>query len=490
MLNVRSLFKFLREVGGPYFAGFLLVLSMGGRAQTAIQSAPTVRAILVSDIHFDPFADPSKVKELANAPIEKWASILAVPGTGSAENYHKLLEDCGARGPDTSMVLLRASLLEMKASAPEARFATVSGDLLAHSFDCKLQKTLPDADEETRAAFAAKTIAFVAQQLRAALAGVPVYFALGNNDSDCGDYRLDTHSRFFSAVAPVITADVPPAQRGQAIDDFSIAGYYATDLPAPFGNARLLVIDDTFMAARFSTCAGKDDRSGEKLTLDWLSAQLDGARKAQKSIWVMGHIPPGVDLKGSMSHGNMGFCSSPPKSYLDSEKLAEDLTDSSAAVKVAIFGHTHMDEMRLLTSVGPAKELSAGNVAVKIVPSISPINGNRPSFLVAEIDPKTAQIADYRLIAASSSDPATMHWSESYDYKSIYAENDFSGGALTRLAAALRADVTVATPASKAYVHNFMPGTGTEVLRLIWPAYACSLSSQDPSVFTRCACTN
>jgi sphingomyelin phosphodiesterase acid-like 3 len=489
-VKLRSHNSFFYAVGTLHLAAFVAVLPIAASAQTARSisghALPTVSAILISDIHFDPFADPSKVKQLADAPIEDWNRILTQPAADSVQSYHKLLEDCGTRGPDTPIALLKASLAEMKARAPEAKFVTITGDLLAHSFECKLDQTLPAADANTKADFVAKTIAFVAREVRGALPGVPVYFALGNNDSDCGDYRLDTHSRFFSAIAPVLTADVSPAQRNQAVDDFSVAGYYAVDLPAPIRGARLLIIDDTFMAARFATCSGKDDRTGEDLTLDWLTSQLDAAHAAHRDVWVMGHIPPGIDLKGSISHESLSACGHAPKTYLDSGKLADKLTDSGETVKVALFGHTHMDEMRLLTPRSP--DLSARNVAIKIVPAISPINGNNPSFLVATIDPGTAQITDYKQIAASGSDPTTIHWNESYDYQLTYHQKAFSSSAITQLAAAFRADGEAEKPASEAYIHNFMPGTATELLRFIWPAYACDLSSQDTAAFTSCAC--
>jgi sphingomyelin phosphodiesterase acid-like 3 len=359
---------------------------------------------------------------------------------------------------------------------------------VAHSFECKLDKTLPTADASARADFAAKTIAFVARQVRAALPGVPVYFALGNNDSDCGDYRLDPHSRFLDAIAPALTLDAPASQRRQAVVDFSAAGYYAVDLPAPIRDARLLVIDDTFMAAHFSSCSGKDDRTGENLTLSWLSEQLNAARGAHQRIWVIGHIPPSIDLKGSISRATVSTCGHAPKTYLDSGKLADELTASSETIKVALFGHTHMDEMHLLTSGSSAQQPSAGNIAVKVVPSISPINGNNPSFLVAEVDPETAEIADYKLIVASGSDPAGIHWSESYDYRSTYREKAFNNAALSRIAAGFHADIDASTPASSAYIRNFMPGTGGELLRFVWPAYACTISSQDVTAFTNCSC--
>ena len=71
--------------------------------------------------------------------------------------------------------------------------------------------------------------------------------------------------------------------------------------------------------------------------------------------------------------------------FLSSEALPEVLADYGDVVQLAIFAHTHMDEVRLLN---PAIADAAHRpVAVKMVASISPIDGNNPSFTVATIDP-------------------------------------------------------------------------------------------------------
>ena len=42
------------------------------------------------------------------------------------------------------------------------------------------------------------------RKLRGALPGVPVYAALGNNDSDCGDYQLDPDSAFLAEAGKML----------------------------------------------------------------------------------------------------------------------------------------------------------------------------------------------------------------------------------------------------------------------------------------------
>ncbi len=80
--------------------------------------AQTVQALFVSDIHFEPFWDPAKAKELAAAPVAEWKSILAAPESADREGrFAELQETCHAKGADTSEVLLESSLRAMREDA-------------------------------------------------------------------------------------------------------------------------------------------------------------------------------------------------------------------------------------------------------------------------------------------------------------------------------------------------------------------------------------
>ncbi|MGA3133701.1 MAG: hypothetical protein ABSD59_23290, partial [Terracidiphilus sp.] len=156
-------------------------------AQAAGQGgAKTIQALFVSDIHFEPFSDPGKAVELAEAPVAKWNAILATPASAdAAAQFTKLQEGCSTKGADTSYELYRSSLHAIHAQASSARFVIVSGDLIAHKFDCKFSAVFPKATPGDYRAFVEKTIDYVLSELRTTLPGVPVYAALGNNDSDC-----------------------------------------------------------------------------------------------------------------------------------------------------------------------------------------------------------------------------------------------------------------------------------------------------------------
>ena len=192
-----------------------------GHAQTAAAaqarpSAPTVQALFVSDIHFEPFWDPAKAERLKAAPVGDWSAILAEPETADREaKFEQLQQTCHARGVDTSYALYESSLRAMRAEAGGAKLVVLSGDLISHDFDCKFATLLPRAGPSDHREFVEKTIEFVMRNLRGALPGVPIYAALGNNDSDCGDYKLDADSPFLAAMANEFTRGFIGADRSR-----------------------------------------------------------------------------------------------------------------------------------------------------------------------------------------------------------------------------------------------------------------------------------
>jgi sphingomyelin phosphodiesterase acid-like 3 len=250
-------------------------------------------------------------------------------------------------------------------------------------------------------------------------------------------------------------------------------------------NARMVVVDDQFMGAKYATCGGKTDATPGEEQIAWLTQQLAEARSKHERVWVMAHIPPGVDLKSTASHLDEACGAKGPKMYLSSEKLADVLAEYSDVVKLAIFAHTHMDEVRLLRTQGTE---AAKGVPVKMVSSISPINGNAPSFTLARVDARTAELKDYRVIAASNATGVGTEWREEYDWGKTFHESAFSGRGLGEEIAGLRADSAGEKETSAAYMKNFFVGITDPRLALVWPQYACGLEDDSAQGFKRCVC--
>ncbi|MGD0097525.1 MAG: metallophosphoesterase [Terracidiphilus sp.] len=472
-------------------------------AHSAPAASPAVSAVLASDIHFEPFWDPAKVSQLATAPASKWNAILrAAPSPNRQQRFADLQQSCHARGVDTSYALFDSSLKAMRSHASGASFVTVSGDLISHGFDCKYRTLFPKSTPEDYRQFVEKTIDYVIEELYATFPGVPVFLALGNNDSDCGDYRLDAHSDFLRVTGNEITKGFPAAEREAAQDSFAAGGYYSISLPAPIKNARLLVLDDLFMSKSYTTCSGKPDSTAADAQISWLQQQLTEARAKKQKVWVMGHIPPGVDLFSTMKKTGDVCGPQQPAMFLSSEKTADVLIDFSDVVQLAIFAHTHMDEVRLLETDIPNLYRVAGNptveakgfiaerkaVAVKMVSSISPNHGNNPSFTVAQVDPSSAALVDYRVFTASNQTGVDAKWTEEYDYAHSYNERAFSSPSISELISGFADDSSAKASPSHDYINDFSAGSPSPELQIFWSQYVCTLSHHTAEAFKACAC--
>ena len=482
-------------------------------AQPASATTSTIPALFLSDVHLDPYHDPAKVTKLNAAPAADWPTILAQPDTtAQPADFAALQAACPVRGVDTPNALWLSSLHAIHTNAAHARFVTLSGDLLAHQFDCKYRALLPAATHADYLAFAEKTIQYVVTSLRESLPSVPIYVALGNNDSGCTDYALDpAHDEFLAltakAVAEALPGDLSQADRDAALRDFATGGNYNVPLAA-VPHARLIVLDDVFLSVRYTTCSGKPDPAPAAAQLAWLQAQINYARQHGERVWVMGHIPPGVDLYSTARRVPNLCTGGKPQMFLGSEGLAEVLAANADIVRLALFGHTHSDEMRLLTPssteagaphLGVPGELARGgerldsemwakDVPVKVVASITPVNGNRPTFTLASIDPATAALVDYTVIIASNSTGLAATWSSEYTYSAAYHQPAFDAPALASLITGFQADPAAKSPASQAYLRDYFPGDLSSLLQLAWPQYACSMDHDSGQSFTACAC--
>jgi len=447
---------------------------------------------MLSDIHFDPFHDPGKFTQLQSAPAAQWLRILSAPDTPTAAaDFAALQKTCKAKAIDTPFALLTSSLQAEQAQQPNPNFVTVSGDLLVHKFDCRFQQLAPKATAADYSAFAAKTVEFVALELHAAFPKSPVYFALGNNDSGCGDYKEDPNSKFLQTDAKSFAADVDKPNTKAVLTEFSREGDYNAVLPAPFHNTRLIVLQDIFESKRYTACNGKaplGNMTPEEIQINWLRTQLTAARAHHEHVWVMAHIPPGVDVYSTLSDGRDVCSGKPAEMFLDSSAFADTITDFPDVIRLVLLGHTHNDEMRIYSS-------ALGKIPGKLVPSITPVNGNNPAFTVAQVNPATATLVDYAVTSASNQTGIDTTWSEEYRYSTTYQLPDFSAASAAKLLTALSADKRSASSSSQAYERfYFVSGPGVSAsakamaMQLFWPAYTCSITQTTEADFRRCMC--
>ena len=125
------------------------VAALAAVVPVAAQPA-TGRALLISDIHLDPFADKSIVKELIARPANEWTRIF---GTGANAPFAK-------RGSDSNFSLMSA-VLDAAAKQGPFDYILYQGDALSHHFREAL--IAAGGSDHDLPYFATKTAVFVAR---------------------------------------------------------------------------------------------------------------------------------------------------------------------------------------------------------------------------------------------------------------------------------------------------------------------------------------
>ncbi len=457
----------------------LLLAAVSAAAQVRVQTvaAGETPVVMLSDLHFDPFRDVAKVARLDKAPVAEWEGILKEPASAEwAAAFQATQTACGAKGQDSDYALMDSALKAAAKQVGGAKFAgfvTVSGDLQVHQFECRYKKTTGKTEFLE---FAAKTASYVMGKVQAEFAGVPVYFALGNNDTGCGDYALDVNDAYFAGTSAAMLRGLKgasEAERKQAKEDWETGGNYAVTLPGALNKTRLVAIDDMYLSNKYSTCGKKKDKAGAAALLAWMAKEFDAARQKGETVWVLGHIPPGTDVYATVRHA-LSMCSRAPETFLADGALGDLLTKNGDVVKLAIFGHTHSDEFRLF-----------GEVPMKGVGSITPVNGNLPMFTVAEADANG--LKDYGVWVGSNASGVGTAWTKEYEFDETYHATRFSGAALAEVVARLRKDTTGESPESRMYEQAFFPG-GSSPLGLVWAQYTCAMKDAAGAEILGCMC--
>ena len=420
--------------------------------------SPAGNALLLSDLHFDPLADPSLVKRLIDAPVSDWETVFS---SSKQVGY--------ARTPQDANYPLIKSALSAAAAQASVDFVVATGDYLRHDFQNAFLKVGGTSDEF--ADFATKTALFVVQSLQKTFR-VPVYFALGNDDSACGDYRVDPGGPFLAQLADSLEV---LRNHPDAAADFRVAGFY--ELPHPtLANHEILVLNTVLWSRSYAIC-GSDSGDPGNAEMQWLGWQLYRAKTSGNKVMLMMHIPPGIDSYKS-SHAGAGKAATEFwQSHFFTQFLSLMKTYSSI-VQIALAGHTHMDDFRVLTLGG-----SASPIVFRITPAISPIFGDNPAFSVLQYQVSTGEVSDiatyYLDLAGGGPDP---NWALEYRFSTAYGYNTFSAENLQSLSTAIRSDPSV----RQVFAGYYAASAPSPITAENWQFYACAQTQFTSSDYGSC----
>jgi sphingomyelin phosphodiesterase acid-like 3 len=489
----RTKARFGSGIGELSASGFLLTLLFAmllssSVAQGAQKSAPN-RFLIVSDIHFNPMADASLVTQLEAADPAQWARILARSQPTAFSQY----------GQDTNWWLLQSALNQMRVTIPHPAFIIVNGDSLAHQFPQTFRNITHDEDREHYRRFVQRTMQFLALQLRSRYPATKVFITPGNNDEECGNYSIAADGLFLHDTASLVRELAHGDDEVRA--SWESLGSY--DVPHPtLRGVRILSLNTVFFSEKYHATSFNENcatvsSNGPSEAFAWLESRLSHAKAANEKVWLMFHIPPGIDgfssvqkYQSSNKHPSVAdktqLCTSSIVPMWVPEWTARFdalLEQYRSTVIVALAGHTHTDDFRV---IDPA---AADSNYILISPAISPVYNQNPAFRTATyakdgslIDASVYYLTN--LTFASSTTPG--EWQLEYTFSKQWKASRIDTASLTALYSRIQADKSVRddwlrlynTSSSAAYL---TAGSA--------PGLTCAVEGLDPQDYGKCYCS-
>jgi len=432
-----------------------------GRSRLAQQNT----VLLVSDLHFDPFtAGAAVVKTLRHTPTTRWAQVLAAASGGTAPS---------AYGSDSNYPLLVSAGAAMRQAVPHPAFVVITGDFLGHQFEQKYDSVFANTPDSAGAAtFADSTMAFMARWMASVVPeDVPVYPSIGNNDSGCNDYGMDTQ---FQRSAARSWARL--ARRGGGAPGFVAAfdsgGYYTAHPPR--AGVTLVMMNDIYWSRSYDAACGPDRGPRE---LQWLGRVIGATRAAHGRAWLAAHVPPGVDIYSSMKHPADPTLMFAPGYVAPFDSLVRANAD---VIALQITGHTHMSEFRVYATA------DSGGVPDLGVPAVSPVFDNNPGFVSLRLGPggSVLDYTAYAFVGASASSGAPQRWMALWNFGSLYRQQAVTGASFLAAAALIASDPAVRA----AWETNYSGGrTGQNPTSANWQAYWCAIRNIEGPTYAACA---
>jgi sphingomyelin phosphodiesterase acid-like 3 len=460
-----------------------LFFGCGGGNAPAPTATDDFKVVAFSDLHFNPFYDPSLYPALAAAEPSEWASIFQGSKLTSASTW----------GTDSNYPLMQRALASVRQNIGESRVILFTGDLLGHyipstfySLYCPRQDPPCSPSSPTPAAIAAmeaftdKTLSFVTAEIRSAAGNIPVEFAVGNIDSYTG-YGPD--ATFLANNAESFYTQMLNSSVDQQtfLNTFTSGGFYASQ---PLG-AGLLVLG--LNTNPFSPLVNNQSEVTTELT--WLNTELASAQSAGQKVWLLMHIPPGADVGTTTTNaakaGTPGKITPATTAMMWVQdyqtNFLELLAKYPGVVTLILGAHTHADEYRIL---------SANNVLDQ-VPAISPCFGENPAFKIYTFAENGFVPEDYTSLNYDLAISPAL-FSTFYTFSTTYGMQGPLNSSLVQLYSQLVSD----NATQGLYTYRYDSGNNSVIPHTQaswnpinsanWPIFACAISNIDEQDFINC----
>jgi sphingomyelin phosphodiesterase acid-like 3 len=461
---------------------------------TTVVTASTYTVVAISDIHFNPLANPALFPSLVAQPASKWKSIFdnAQSATPVAPSTF---------GADTNYPSLVLALAALKQNLGSSRVILFSGDMLGHDLTqcfyelytasplpsqlnpetCPLNPTTTAPETAAMQSFLDKTVAFISMQIRANVGNAPVIFVPGNIDTYSitgtgpdAQFLTDNASTYYTQL---LNGSVDQASFQST---FTTLGSYSAQ---PLGSKLLVIALDSNPFAQSPYLPPLDPYA----ELTWLDSQLAAAQSAGQKVWLVMHVPPGANTTATAQYAAKGDAPSPgtddeaammwqPQYQI---QFMQILSKYPGLIAMGITGHTHMDEFRVL----PTGDVLYG------IPGISPVFGNDPAFKIFTVAQATQMPMDYESanynLAASS---APTQFNTLYTFSTAYGAAPNT--ALESSFQQLYPQLTSTAPGTATFINYYVSSSATFPWNMAntanWPLYSCGFSQMDEQDYVDC----
>ncbi len=398
--------------------------------------------LVISDIHFNVFNGLDKVtfRKLAGMDVADWPLF-----------FEKLNQPVVQLGQDSNYTLMVSALAAAAKRLSDSPFVIFPGDFMGHDWQTKYNALASQTVEEDPAAyraFTSKALQLIANEFRKHFPTSTILPTLGNDDAFCSDYWIQPNSEFLKVFGkiwfPLLKNAADPAEFRKS---FQALGCYVADLPT-FPNHQMIALNTVLWSDSYCDvyhdpiksksnccdCANPGATPGEAQFV-WLEEKLTAARAAGKIVWLLMHVPPGLDSYTEAKSGGQTAAAH----FWTTDFMARYLAllgQYRDTVQVSFAGHTHKDDYRIDKIDGLPVLLH------KIIPAVSPIFGNNPAIQVYHVDSKTGGLTNWQThflsLEHSEGEAPVKQWIEEYDARETYGLDHFDAEAVSGLFEAIR----------------------------------------------------
>ncbi|MBY0379901.1 MAG: hypothetical protein K2P99_05815 [Burkholderiales bacterium] len=414
------------------------------------------KVIILTDIHFNPYADCSKIplycsklNDLIEKPVEQWSFSEVKPSQYEEETNYSLLSTA-------------LSSFKNQVESDDNVSIFLTGDMLAHGFNMRYKYYKLFSSQDDITAFSAKTLLFVIQQIHKTYSKSTIYFVLGNNDTDMGDYMLPSDEWLLS-IANRLSKYIPESYQVQFTNQFMSGGFYSIPLNHQL---QIIGINNNVFSHHTQDSRGMAVANFE---INWLNAQLAKLTRAGKYAIILQHIPLGADAYSSINK-------SKPVMLLNEQLQLEyvnTLRKFNKNISAIYAGHLHSEYLENIESIP-----LIGTIA------LNRRNGNYVGAKLLDYSNNTGKLNKFTTYTFTDNQESTPQWSQLYSYPDSYNTTD----SINNFIKSFPSDIT--NIQAKLYQRSY---DGNSILHpqpihnnIYWGYYFCFMNNTNEIEYSNC----